>query len=274
MLPLAGRLRRWVPVLQWLGLFVPVVLMTVLYGSVHSPKAYLLRADEWRANHQDWDGIIEAHRGQSQPTPFMSYLNLALAQRGQLVTRMGEFNPYIAWSDEAQMYSPVLMTQNELSRDALKLQSCLCMAWGGAALCNAQKAAYEANFLTPGDTDPIELQRLVLTNQLFETPATAQKYLRRLRRTTMHHAWADERLARPELLQTDVDRLAETLPDEDSFYMKTQVVRVLRQEAMRNPDNRVAAQFYEAYLIQSRDSVAFRHWREFLNQQGMNVVNP
>ena len=255
-------------VLSVLGVLVSVTVASGLYSMVHNPRIYLLREDEWRASQEDWDGIIASHEGLNTPTPFISYLNLALAQKGQLVQRMGEFRPYIAWSDEAQMYSPVLMTQNELSRDALKLQSCVCMAWGGAALSNAQKAAYEANFLTPGDTDPVELHRLALTNQLFETPATAQKYLRRLSRTTMHHAWADERLTDPSLLAHEAESLGKTLPEEDGFYMKTQVVRCLHQTAYQHPENQVATQFYEAYLIQSRDSVAFRHWHEFLDEQG------
>lgn len=240
---------------------VPITVGCTLYNALHNPKIYLLRQDEWRASRADWDGIIRAHQGTQSPTPFMSYLNLALAQKGQLVERMGEFHPYIAWSDEAQRYSPVLMTQNELSRDGLKLQSAVCWAWGGAALCNAQKAAFEANFLTPGMTDPVELQRLVLTNLRFDTPATAQKYLRRLQRTTRHHAWADSLLADSGSITAALVPIA-PLPAEDGFYLKTQVGRLLRQITDEQPHNRVAAQFYEAYLIQSQDSVAYRHWKE------------
>lgn len=264
LLLVAGRLLplKWKRVLAYVGICLIVNIDVLMRNAIHNPNIYLLRQDEWRASQEDWDGIIEAHRGVDRPTPLISYLNLALAQKGQLVERMGEFHPYIAWSDEAQMYSPVLMTQNELSRDALKLQSCVCMAWGGSALCNAQKAAYEANFLTPGDTDPVELQRLVLTNYLLETPRTAQKYLRRLSRTTMHHAWADQMLQHPELLEAEAERLRMALPDSDAFYMKTQVVKTLRDVAMRCPENRVAAQFYETYLIQSRDSVGLRKWNE------------
>lgn len=265
LLPLAGWLigQKGSMALGILGLVVPLAVGVVIYRTVHNPKIYLLREDEWRASQEDWDGIIAAHQGLALPTPFMSYLNLALAQKGQLVERMGEFHPYVAWSDEAQRYSPVLMTQHELSRDALKLQSCVCWAWGGSALCNAQKAAFEANFLTPGMTDPVELQRQVITNSIFETPEVAQKYLRRLSRTTMHHAWADSMLHDPARLQAEVDALAEQQPTDDAFYLKTQVGRLLRQIAMQTPQNRVAAQFYEAYLIQSRDTVAYRHWREF-----------
>lgn len=47
--------------------------------------------------------------------------------------------------------------------------------------------------------------------------------------------------------------------------MKTQVGKMLRQIVMQNPRNSIASQFYEAYLIQSCDSVAYRHWKEFLN---------
>lgn len=243
-----------------LSVVVPVAVGCWLYPALHNPKIYLLREDEWRASRQDWDGIIRAHEGLEAVTPFMSYLNLALAERGQLVERMGEFHPYIVWSDEAQRYSPVLMTQNELSRDALKLQSAVCWAWGGAALCNAQKAAFEANFLTPGMTDPVELHRLVLTNLLFDTPEVARKYLRRLQRTTRHDAWADSLLCDSLRFAHATAQMA-PLPAEDAFYLKTQVSRLLRQITLEQPDNRVAAQFYEAYLIQSRDSVGWVRFR-------------
>ncbi|MCF0179099.1 MAG: hypothetical protein HUJ97_02465, partial [Bacteroidales bacterium] len=126
---------------------VAVCTFANMYGMVHNEKVYQLRKDEWMARNEDWDGIIEAHAKTKEPTPFISYLNLALAKKGQLVQRMSEFNPYIVWSDEAKMYSPVLMTHDELSRDALKLQSCVFMNWGGKALANAQKSAFEANFL-------------------------------------------------------------------------------------------------------------------------------
>lgn len=244
------------------GLIVSVLTIFNSYRVVHNPRMDLLRQDEWRARNQDWDGIIASHKGIKEPTPFISYLNLALAKKGQLVQRMAEFNPYIMWSEEEKMYSPVLMVHNEKSRDALKLQSCVFMEWGGAALANAQKSAFEANFLTPGECDPDELMRLVITNSLFNTEKTAQKYLRRLARTTLYGSWAEERLADPSLVNNDVEQLRRTLPDEDSFYYKTQVGKMLRQIVMQNPENKVAAQFYETYLIQSRDTVAYRHWKE------------
>ena len=246
------------------GLIVSSLTIFNAYKVVHSPRIDLLRQDEWRVRNSDWDGIIKSHKGDKDPTPFISYLNLALAKKGQLVQRMAEFNPYIMWSDEDKMYSPVLMIHNENSRDALKLQSCIFMEWGGIALANAQKSAYEANFLTPGETDPDELKRLVLTNTLFDTGKTAQKYLRRLARTTKYGQWAKDRISDSSIIAAEVESLRKTLPAGDEFYYKTQIGKMLRQIVMHNPENDIAAQFYETYLIQSRDTTAYRHWKEGL----------
>lgn len=256
----------WVnPLVMAVSMVLSIAVITDAYSSVHNSRVYQLRQDEWNARCGNWDAIISSHKGTREPTAFISYLNLALAKRGMLVQRMTEFNPYILWSDEAKMYSPVLMVNDELSRDALKLQSCVFMEWGGEALANAQKSAFEANFLTPGETDPVELQRLVLTNSLFDTNHTARKYLRRLARTTMYAHWAEARLADESLVDDEVEAMARTLPVNDGFYKKTQVGKMLRQIVMQNPRNSIASQFYEAYLIQSCDSVAYRHWKEFLN---------
>lgn len=240
------------------GVVAAFISFVNMFWGVHNDRVYQLRKDEWMARNKDWDGIIESHKNSKDPTPFISYLNLALAEKGVLVQRMMQFNPYIVWSEEAKRYSPVLMTNDELSRDALKLQSCVFMRWGGSALANAQKSAFEANFLTPGNTDPIELQRLIVTNTLFDTSKTAEKYARRLSRTTFYK----NTLLSPSQLSLLVEDLRKTLPEDDSFYMKTQIGKILRDIVFQTPNNKVAAQFYEAYLIQTQDSVAYRLWKE------------
>ena len=258
------------PLVFFAGLLLSVAVIAEAYFSVHNQRVYQLRQDEWNVRCENWDAIISSHKGRQEPTAFISYLNLALAKKGQLVERMAEFNPYILWSDEAKMYSPVLMVNDELSRDALKLQRCVFMEWGGEALANAQKSAFEANFLTPGETDPVELKKLILTNSLFDTKPTARKYLRRLARTTMYARWAEERLADESMVDDEVNDMRQMLPDENNFYMKTQVGKMLRQIVMQTPQNSIATQFYETYLIQTCDSVAYRHWKEFLNKNNAN----
>lgn len=261
LLEITERKKYMTPLVMTAGVALSVVVIAQAFVAVHNPRVYMLRQDEWHARCGQWDDIIKAHEGSNEPTAFISYLNLALAKKGQLVERMAEFNPYILWSDEAKMYSPVLMLNDELSADALRLQSCVFMEWGGAALANAQKSAFEANLLTPGDTNPTELKRLVITNNLFDTKETAQKYLRRLSRTTFYSDWAQQRIAT--IPDDELRELARSLPTANGFYMKTQIGKMLHQIVFQNPQNTIATQFYEAYLIQSGDSVAYRHWKEF-----------
>ncbi|MCF0202949.1 MAG: hypothetical protein HUK08_06260 [Bacteroidaceae bacterium] len=240
------------------------VVFVRLYTLVHNPKQYLLRHDEWHANRGEWNEIIAAHEGLQQQTPLISYLNLALAEKGILVERMADFNPYIVYSEEDSTYVPILMTQEETSRDALALQSCVYMRLEGSAIANAQKSAFEANLLTPGMTNPTELMRLVTTNTLFDTEKTADKYLRRLMRTTFHSDEAEQMLKDKSRLKAEVERLRETLPAKNSFHMKTQVGMMLKDIAYNNPKNKIAAQFYEAYLIQTRDEAHYKEWKEHI----------
>lgn len=289
-------------------IFAPAVLVAApaigfgMYSAVHNEKNYALRTDEWHVRQHDWQAIISHHEGRDERNCFVSYINLALAETGQLTERLFEFSPYTvsaaeanaaaagqqkadaandhtdgytgaslqasAAGEETMVCAPILMRSDELSRDGQKQQSIVMYRWGGAALCNAQKAAFETNMLTPGCCDPEEMKRLVVTNMVFDTPLVAAKYLRRLQRTTFYHDWATQLLADMAPLKAEADQLRKSLPHDNTLYMKTQVVKTLRSITETAPDNQVAAQFYEAYLLLSIDRQGLRHWAEKRHAQG------
>lgn len=267
-----------------------------MYRAVHNEKNYIMRTEEYMARQGDWDGIISLREKIADRNCFVSYVNLALAERGLLTERLFEFRPYVVsraeimdmgegnifqgdamtgasqqqhmQTDSIPMTAPLLMKSDELSRDGQKVQSIVMYAWGGAALCNAQKAAFETNMLTPGCCDPDELKRLVVTNAVFETPAVADKYLRRLQRTTFHRAWADSVIAHPKAFAATIDAMRRALSKDNALYMKTQIIKTLESVTQSNAKNEVAAQFYEAYLLLSKDGNGLLKWAERRHAQG------
>lgn len=297
---------RWRYVLPVICLVAIGAMGMNMYGAVHSVKNYMLRQEEWMAQQRDWQGIIQLREHSDEKTCFVSYLNLALAETGQLTERLFEFRPYVVSIDEVmdddgagfqsdgatgasrqrktpadtagsdsiadrQVCSPLLMKSDELSRDGQKVQSAVMYEWGGAALCNAQKAAFETNMLTPGCCDAAELKRLVVTNAVFETPLVAEKYLRRLQRTTFHKAWADSVIANRVAFDKTVAAIRRTLPKDNTLYMKTQIVKTLQSITETDPANEVAAQFYEAYLLLTIDRTGLREWAEKRHASGKKL---
>lgn len=275
---------------------LPFALGAWFYTLVHNPSTYMKQQEEWLSRQHSWQEIVNIHEGSDDKTCFISYLNLALAERGELTTRLFEFNPYVVSIDELpqnntlafqgnadastgaslqmrqtsdtlemqQTCAPLLMKMDELSRDAAKLQSAVQGEWLGAALCNARKSAFEANVLTPGNFDPIEMKRLVILSTLFGNPEVSSKYLHILSKTTFYSSFADSLLNGSKSIKAEVDHLKKTLPRENRLYMKTQIGKLLLEIVTDNPDNKIASQFYEAYILLTLDKQSVIHWAEKL----------
>lgn len=300
----------------WQGVvFVGVMVFAVvqgmtMYQGIHNSRNYELYAEEWLCRQGDWDGIIAMHEGSNQQTCFLSYLNLALAQKGQLTERLFQFNPLVKSIKELpidmdsqsfqgdedgqsgasrlqqsvdsaarqMICAPLLMKFDEFSREASKLQSAVQMAWGGAALCNAHKAAFEANMLTPGQTDAQELKIQIITNAVFGTPKVAEKYLHILQKTTFYKDWANEMLSSKDALEKLAAPLRKGLPENNALYMKTQVGKTLQNTVLdadgqlRVPVGSIASQFYEAYILLTLDKNAILHWAQTLKGEKLSSL--
>lgn len=300
----------------WQGMvFVGVIAFAIvqgitMYRGTHNSRNYELRTEEWLCHQEDWDGIIAMHEGSAQQTCFISYLNLALAQKGLLTERLFQFNPLVKsikelpidmdsqsfqGDEDAQsgasrlqqsvdsaarqmICAPLLMKFDEFSREASKLQSAVQMAWGGAALCNAHKAAFEANMLTPGQTDAQELKIQIITNAVFGTPKVAEKYLHILQKTTFYKDWANEKLSSKDALEKLAAPLRKGLPENNALYMKTQVGKTLQNTVLdadgqlRVPVGSIASQFYEAYILLTLDKNAILHWAQTLKGEKLSSL--
>ncbi len=222
------------------GLALALCLAGYFYNAVHSRSYYRLIQEQQLAAQGDWDGIIET-ADRRQPNYLISYLNLALAQKGQLIDRLGYYNP--------QPVSKVMYPTPNL-KTGLSLQSAVYLSWGYVAA--ARQAAFDANMVTPGMRNPQQLKVLILTNMALDAPEVAEKYLNILEKTLFYRGWAGEmRMAlnnsayEPE----ELTRLRKALPQKGQYVRYDGLKGDMRDILKADPSNGILSQFYTAYQM-------------------------
>lgn len=238
-LGLSGR-RQWWTMAGCLA--AALVLAGYLYAQVHSRSYYRLIQEQQWAAEGDWDRIIETADSR-QPNYLISYLNLALAQKGQLENRLGYYNP--------QPVSKVMYPTPNL-KTGLTLQSTVYMAWGYVSA--ARQAAFDADMVTPGMHNPHQLKVLVLTNIALNSPQVAEKYIRILEKTLFYRTWAKDMrklIDDPAAAEKDetVARLRRALPDDGNYVRYDGLKGDMRDILAADPSNRILSQFHNAYLM-------------------------
>lgn len=223
-----------------LGLTLALCLAGYFYNVVHSRSYYRLIREQQLAARSDWDGIIET-ADRRQPNYLVSYLNLALAQKGQLIDKLGYYNP--------QPVSKVMYPTPNL-KTGLSLQSAVYLAWGYVAA--ARQAAFDANMVTPGMHNPAQLKVLVLTNMALDSPEVARKYVNILEKTLFYRGWAGEMrkaLDDPSYEPDELRRLRKALPEEGEYVRYDGLKGDMRDILEADPSNEILSQFYTAYQM-------------------------
>ena len=231
---------RFAPWGHILGLAVAFFLAGYLYNAVHSRSYYRLIQEQHLAEEGEWDEIIES-ADRRQPNYLISYLNLALAKNGQLIEKLGYYNP--------QPVSKVMFPTPNL-KTGLSLQSAVYLSWGYVSA--ARQAAFDANMVTPGMHNPQQLKVLVLTNMVLSAPEVAQKYINILEKTLFHRGWAAEMrraLNDPEYEPNELSRLREALPDKGEYVRHDGLKGDMRDILEADPSNQILSQFYTAYQM-------------------------
>lgn len=231
------RLAAWGHVL---GVAVALVLAGYFHNAVHSRSYYRLIQEQQLALEAEWDRIIET-ADRRQPNYLISYLNLALAKNGQLIEKLGYYNP--------QPVSKVMFPTPNL-KTGLSLQSAVYLSWGYVSA--ARQAAFDANMVTPGMHNPQQLKVLVLTNMVLSAPDVAEKYINILEKTLFHRGWAAEMrraLNDPEYEPNELRRLREALPDKGEYVRHDGLKGDMRDILEADPSNQILSQFYTAYQM-------------------------
>ena len=224
------------------GLVLAFFIAGNLYDKVHSRSYYRLIQEQYWAENGDWDRIIET-ADRRQPTFLVSYLNLALAQKGLLVKNFRYYNP--------QGLSSLMYPTPNL-KTGLSLQSTVYMTWG--YLGSARKAAFDGNVVTPGSCHPRQLQALVKINLVLGAHDVAEKYIRILEKTLFYRGWAHDMRR----FLNDMDAISEdevlgvmhaSQPLTDEYARYDGILGDMRDIHEACPSNGILAQFYELYQI-------------------------
>ena len=226
-----GQKNVLIPVLA--GMAVSFFIAGNLYSKVHSEGNYRLLQEEYLADNEEWERIVET-ADRRKPTYFISYLYLALAEQGHLLDRFPYFNP--------QAISSVMPPIPNI-RYGMSLQSKVYLSWGYIAA--ARQSAFDANMMTPGMRDPRQLKILVQTNLAAGSYEVAEKYLDILERTLMYRKWAKDMRR----LADDPEKVAVSLPAEGIYVRHDGLKGDLEDIVSADPSQRIALQFLEVYKM-------------------------
>lgn len=222
------------------GIAFSVFIAGNLYSKVHSRSTYRLIQEQYWAENGDWDKIVET-ADRKQPTFLVSYLNLALAEKGILMERLPYFNP--------QPVDRIMLPVPNL-RHGFSLQSKVYLSWGYVSA--ARQAAFDANLVTPGMHNPHQLKVMVLTNLALDSYRTAEKYIGILEKTLFYRKWAGEMrriIDDPSLAEVhpELSDLGKAIPH-NSGYVRHDGLKGDMQDILEvYPSHRILSQFYEAY---------------------------
>ena len=219
------------------------------YGDRKSAKVKEL---DYYARTEQWDKILDASKGTLTNYLNMCYLNLALAQRGELADQMFNFDQrgpqglMVGWNKTEQISS---------------LLSDIAFAMGNSAM--AQEMAFEAYATAIGEGNPRMLKRLVQTNIIYGEYQVAEKYLNILGNTVYYKNWADEHrkfLYNDAAVEQDsaLGSRRKCLPKENYLSEINYMEKDLCMVAESNPKNKAAIQYLGALYLLAKNMDGFK----------------
>lgn len=223
------------------------------YGDKKSIKVKEL---DYYARTEQWDKIIEASKGPLTNYLNLCYLNLALAQKGELADRVFSFDQkgplglMVGWNQTEQI--SILLSE-------------INFVMGNSAL--AQEMAFEAFATTIGEGNPRILKRLVQTNLIYGEYPVAEKYINVLAKTCCYSSWANEQR---KFLYNDVEVekdpvlgvMRKSLPLKNYLSELNNMEKDLRVIAETNPSNRNAIEYLGLFYLMSKDMAGFKEMVE------------
>ena len=216
------------------GLALSFLIAGNLYSQVHSRSYYRLLQEQYWAETGDWDRIIST-ADRRQPVFLVSYLNLALANKGTLVQNFMHYN-------QQDLSSLMYPTPN--LKTGFTMQSTVYQAWDYHAA--ARQAAFDVNVVTSGNRNPRQLQVLITANAALGADDVAEKYISVLEKTLFYR---DEARA----LKENVGTVSVSLPHADNYLRYDGIKGDMRDILEVNPSNVILSQFYQVYQILEKE---------------------
>ena len=211
-------------------------------------KSMIMELDYYCRTEQ-WDKITERCKGPLNDYLSICYVNMALAQKGELGDKAFTF-------DQAGVEG--LVYHWDKSAYASTLLSDIYFAMNDMAL--SQKMAFESHVISG---NPRMLKRLVQTNLIYGAYPVAEKYISRLEQMTGYRGWAkesrrflynDAAIEQDEVLGVKRKSLVK-----DNYLSKIEGLDMdLQQLAIHNPADRSSIEYAGVMYLLAKDMDRFR----------------
>lgn len=218
------------------------------YGDARSSRVKKL---DYYVRTEQWDLILKECEGELSNYLYMCYLNMALAQKGELGNRMFAYDQRGA--------SGLIVPWNKTHTVSILLSDLYFVV---GDIGSAQQMAFEAYVGSSGKGNPRMLQRLVETNLIYGEYRVAEKYIALLEKSWGYARWAQEKrgfLYHDEAVANDsvLGKKRRDLPGENFLSQIYGVTEDLCRLAENNPSNRTAIEYAGALYLLNKEHMPF-----------------
>ena len=232
-----------------------VIVLLITYWGVQEygdQKALHVKKLDYLARTKQWDAIMKESEGELKNYLYLSYLNLALAEKGILAERMFLY--------DQRGVDGLFLKWNKTFSISILLSD-IYFAIGNIAI--AQEMAFEANVCALGGGNPRMIKRLIETNLIYGEYEVAEKYIRLLEETVYYKKWASEQrrfLYNDEAVENDSllgEKRRGLLPDS---YLANMLGgdKDLLNMAEHYPTNKAPIEFYGSLILLAKDLPEFK----------------
>ena len=204
---------------------------------------------------EQWDKIIKQFNEEVSNYLYLSVLNMALAEKGELAENMFSFT-----QKGVQSLNVIWNRMPHISA----LQSDIYFSIGHIAL--AQQMAFEAN-VSMQNSNVSMLKRLVQTNLIYGAYPIAEKYIDLLMQTKYYKEWAREHrrfLWNDDAIEKDflLSIKRKCIPELNSLVEEQMLHIDMEYIAMQNPAHQPSIQYVGAFYLLSKEILLFKELLE------------
>jgi hypothetical protein len=219
-------------------------------------KAEFFKELDYYVRMEQWDRITARCQGNLSNYLYKCYLNLALAEKGELGERMFAF-------DQSGLKG-LLLPKNRVTHISVILSD-VYFSMGHIAL--SQQMAFEANMSTEGLGNPRMYKRLIQTNLITGAYSIAEKYIALLEKTCYYKSWATAQrrfLWNDSAVEADptLGIKRKCIPAQNDLAEMNGLDSDLRLIARQTPEHRASIQYAGALYLLDKNMAAFKEFVE------------